>query len=179
MAEGLNRVWLLGNLGADPDLRMTNGGQALLTLRIATNESYMDQKNERKQRTEWHRVTIWGRRGESLAKILKKGDSLFIEGRLSTRTFEKNGEKRYSTDIIASNVLLPGANRAPMTERQAELSRSHRPVSKPRPGDRAVSAPRGNVDDYDDYGDLQQPEAKDEPPPPKDATPNPDDDIPF
>src|ERR1700734_3608894 len=108
MPEGLNRVMLIGNLGADPELRVTPGGQAVLKLRLATNESYMDRNNVRQERTEWHRVTVWGRRAEALGKFLQKGDSLFIEGRLSTSSYEKNGEKRYSTEVIANNIVLPG-----------------------------------------------------------------------
>jgi single-strand DNA-binding protein len=108
MPEGLNRVLLLGNLGADPELRVTPGGQAILKLRLATNESYLDKNNVRQERTEWHRITVWGRRAEGLGKILQKGDSLFVEGRLQTSSYEKNGEKRYSTDIVANNIILTG-----------------------------------------------------------------------
>jgi single-strand DNA-binding protein len=111
MAEGLNRVMLLGNLGADPELRVTPGGQAVLKLRLATNESYLDRNNVRQERTEWHRVTVWGRRAEALGKILQKGDSLFVEGRLQTSSYEKNGEKRYSTEVVANNIVLPGGGR--------------------------------------------------------------------
>src|SRR5580658_8293890 len=108
MAEGLNRVLLLRNLGADPELRVTPGGQAVLKLRLATNESYVDKNQVRQERTEWHRVTVWGRRAEALGKFLQKGDSLFVEGRLSTSSYEKNGEKRYSTEVVANNIVLPG-----------------------------------------------------------------------
>ena len=108
MAEGLNRVLLFGNLGADPELRVTPGGQAILKLRLATSETYLDRNNVRQERTEWHRVTVWGRRAEALGKFLQKGDSLFIEGRLQTSSYEKNGEKRYSTDIVATNIILSG-----------------------------------------------------------------------
>jgi single-strand DNA-binding protein len=111
MAEGLNRVMLLGNLGADPDLRVTPGGQAVLKLRLATNETYLDRNNVRQERTEWHRVTVWGRRAEALGKILQKGDMLFVEGRLQTSSYEKNGEKRYSTEVVANNIVLPGSGR--------------------------------------------------------------------
>ena len=111
MAEGLNRVMLLGNLGADPELRVTPGGQAILKLRLATNESYLDRNNVRQERTEWHRITVWGRRAEALGKILQKGDSLLIEGRLQTSSYEKNGEKRYSTEVVANNIVLPGGGR--------------------------------------------------------------------
>jgi single-strand DNA-binding protein len=111
MAEGLNRVMLLGNLGADPELRVTPGGQAVLKLRLATNETYLDRNNVRQERTEWHRVTVWGRRAEALGKILQKGDLLFVEGRLQTSSYEKNGEKRYSTEVVATNIVLPGTGR--------------------------------------------------------------------
>jgi single-strand DNA-binding protein len=111
MAEGLNRVLLLGNLGADPELRVTPGGQAVLKLRLATNETYVDKNNVRQERTEWHRVTVWGRRAEALGKFLQKGESLFVEGRLQTSSYEKNGEKRYSTEIVASNIILNGRGR--------------------------------------------------------------------
>ena len=111
MAEGLNKVLLLGNLGADPELRVTPGGQAILKLRLATTESYLDRSNTRQERTEWHRITIWGKRGEALAKILTKGDRLFVEGRIQTSSYEKNGEKRYRTEVIASNVILSGGGR--------------------------------------------------------------------
>jgi single-strand DNA-binding protein len=111
MAEGLNRVMLLGNLGADPELKVTQGGQAVLKLRMATTETYLDKGGQKQERTEWHRVTVWGRRGEALSKFLRKGDVIFVEGRLQTSSYEKNGEKRYSTDVIAVNVVLPSSGR--------------------------------------------------------------------
>ena len=106
--DGLNRVMLLGNLGADPELRMTGGGQAVLKLRLATTESYLDKDKARQERTEWHSVVVWGKRAEGLGKILHKGDRIFIEGGLRTSSYEKDGEKRYRTEIVASNVILNG-----------------------------------------------------------------------
>ena len=111
MAEGLNRVLLLGNLGADPELKVTQGGQAVLKLRLATTESYLDKSNTRQERTEWHSITVWGRRGEALAKILAKGRSIFVEGSLRTSSYEKDGEKRYRTEVIANNIILAGSGR--------------------------------------------------------------------
>jgi single-strand DNA-binding protein len=108
MAEGLNRVMLFGNLGADPELRMTQGGQAILKLRLATTESYLDRNNTRQERTEWHRVTVWGKRGEALSRILSKGDRVFIEGSLRTSSYEKDGQKHYTTEVIANNIILGG-----------------------------------------------------------------------
>lgn len=108
MAEGLNRVMLLGNLGADPELRVTPGGQSILKLRLATTESYLDRNNTRQERTDWHSVTVWGKRGEALSKILAKGSSIFIEGRIQTSSYEKDGKKQYRTDIVANNIILTG-----------------------------------------------------------------------
>ena len=109
MAEGLNKVMLLGNLGADPELKMTQGGQAVLKLRLATTETYLDKNQQRQERTEWHSVTLWGKRGEALAKFLTKGERIFVEGSLRTSSYEKNGEKRYSTEINATNIILTGS----------------------------------------------------------------------
>lgn len=109
MAEGLNRVMLLGNLGADPELRYTQGGQAVLNCRLATTESYLDKDKVRRERTDWHNVVVWGKRGEALAKILAKGSTIFIEGSIRTSSYDdKEGNKRYKTEIIANNVILAG-----------------------------------------------------------------------
>ncbi len=109
MAEGLNRVMLLGNLGADPELRYTQGGQAVLNLRLATTESYLDKDRVRKERTDWHNVVIWGKRGEALGKILSKGSTIFVEGSIRSSSYEdRDGNKRYKTEINATNVILAG-----------------------------------------------------------------------
>lgn len=112
MAEGFNRVMLLGNLGADPELRFTQGGQAVLNLRLATTESYLDKDKVRRERTDWHNVVVWGKRGEALAKIIGKGTSLFIEGSLRTSSYDdRDGNKRYKTEIIANNVIISARSR--------------------------------------------------------------------
>lgn len=109
MAEGLNRVMLLGNLGADPELRMTSGGQAVLKLRLATAETYLDRNRNRQERTEWHSVVVWGKRAEALGKILSKGSRLFVEGSLRTSSYDdRDGNKRYRTEIVANNIILSG-----------------------------------------------------------------------
>lgn len=109
MAEGLNRVMLLGNLGADPELRMTSGGQAVLKMRLATSESYVDRNRVRQERTEWHNVIVWGKRAEALSKFLTKGSRLFVEGRLQTSNYEdRDGNKRYRTEVVANNIILAG-----------------------------------------------------------------------
>jgi single-strand DNA-binding protein len=110
MAEGYNRVLLLGNLGADPELRMTNGGQAVLKMRLATSESYLDRNKVRQERTEWHNVVVWGRRAEALSKFLAKGSRLFVEGGLRTSSYEdRDGNRRYRTEVVASNIVLAGS----------------------------------------------------------------------
>lgn len=108
--EGLNRVQLLGNLGADPELRQTGAG-SVLKLRLATSETFLDKDKQRQERTEWHNVTVWGKRAEGLAKILTKGSRLLVEGSIRTSQYEKNGEKRYSTEIAAQNILLQGGGK--------------------------------------------------------------------
>jgi single-strand DNA-binding protein len=110
MAEGLNRVMLLGNLGQDPELRMTSGGQAVLKLRLATSETYLDRNKVRQERTEWHSVVIWGKRAEALSKFLTKGSRIFVEGGIRTSSYEdKEGQKRYRTEVVASNIILSGS----------------------------------------------------------------------
>jgi single-strand DNA-binding protein len=107
MAEGVNRVMLLGNLGADPELRYTSSGQAVLNMRLATTESYLDRDKVRKERTDWHSVVVWGKRAEGLGKFLEKGMSLFIEGSIRTSSYDdKEGNKRYKTEIVAQNVIV-------------------------------------------------------------------------
>lgn len=158
MADGLNRVMLLGNLGADPELRMTQSGQAVLNIRLATAESYLDKGGERQERTEWHSVTVWGKRAEGLGKILRKGDRIFVEGSIRTSTYEKDGEKRYRTEINAREIILSGGGkRQENGEQPQRQSNGPRPLPKPGDGPREPIA-------YDDAF-----------PPPGGA----DDDIPF
>jgi single-strand DNA-binding protein len=148
MADGLNKVLLLGNLGADPELRVTPGGQAVLKLRIATTESYLDRANTRQERTEWHRITIWGKRGEALAKFLGKGDRIFVEGSIRTSSYEKNGEKRYSTEIIANNIILAGGGRR-QTGDAGDAPRSNARSAPPSSTSRDEPMMEAPADDFD------------------------------
>ncbi len=135
MAEGLNKVMLLGNLGADPELRVTAGGQAVLKLRLATTDSYVDSSNARQERTEWHQVTLWGKRGESLAKLLKKGERIFVEGRIQTSTYDKDGEKRYRTEVVATNIILNGRAEERPSEPKDDAPPRRPARGAPRPDD--------------------------------------------
>lgn len=154
MSEGLNRVMLLGNLGADPELRYTSNGQAVLSMRIATTESYLDKDKQRQERTEWHNVVVWGKRGEALARFLSKGSRVFIEGGLRTSSYEdKEGNKRWKTEIVASNVVLDGKRDGAGGEQ-----REARPAQPPTRGaqrmaDETVPQRHHGALDANDYGD--------------------------
>lgn len=111
MSDGVNKVFLLGHLGADPEVRVTPGGQNVMNLRIATTDSYLDRQNVRQERTEWHRVSMWGARAEALGKILVKGQQIHIEGKIQTSQYEKNGEKRYSTQVLALDIHFCGSGK--------------------------------------------------------------------
>ncbi|MCA9530888.1 MAG: single-stranded DNA-binding protein [Myxococcales bacterium] len=111
MTEGMNKVILIGNLGMDPELKYTQSGQAVLRIRMATTETW-GSGGERKERTEWHTVIVWGRRGEALNNILSKGRTIGVEGRIQYRQWDdKDGNKRNSTEIVATNILLLGGGR--------------------------------------------------------------------
>lgn len=118
MTQGLNRVTLFGNLGADPELRSTNTGLAVLSFRLATTEVYFDKQQEKQERTEWHSVVLFGARAEALAKLLSKGSRVLVEGRLQTSSYEKDGTKRFKTEIIASDLCLAGARSSNGASRQ-------------------------------------------------------------
>jgi single-strand DNA-binding protein len=108
---GVNKVILVGNLGADPDMRYTAGGQGVCELRLATSESWM-KDGQKQEKTEWHRVVVWGKRAEVCSKYLSKGRQVYIEGRIQTRTYDdKEGQKRYITEIIANDVQFIGGNK--------------------------------------------------------------------
>lgn len=136
--NGLNKVMLLGSLGADPELKVLPSGSAVLRLRIATNETYLDRNNTRQERTEWHSVALFGKRAEALAKLLRKGETVCVEGSLHTSSYEKNGEKRYSTEVNAREVFLCGGRRneeprdaAPRVESRRQRSPAPEPPADP------------------------------------------------
>ena len=108
----VNKAIILGNLGKDPELRHTQGGKAVCTLRVATNEVWTDQAGERKERTEWHTIVVWGRQAENCNQYLKKGRSVYVEGRLTTRKWQdKEGHDRYSTEVVADRVQFVGGGK--------------------------------------------------------------------
>ncbi|MBI5063477.1 MAG: single-stranded DNA-binding protein [Desulfatitalea sp.] len=109
---GVNKVILVGNLGQDPEIRYMADGTAVANFSIATSETWKDkQTGEKKERTEWHRVVAWRQLGELCGKYLSKGRQVYIEGKLQTRSWEKDGVTRYATEIVASEVQFIGGNR--------------------------------------------------------------------
>lgn len=152
---GVNKAILVGNLGRDPELRTTPNGQSVVNFTLATSETWTDKSGERVERTEWHRIVVWGRTAEMCAQYLSKGRTVYIEGRIQTREWEdKDGNKRYTTEINANTVNFIG----------------------PRPsggggGDSAGGPSGGSSDAGDPHGSNDGPSG--------DAGPAVDDNIPF
>src|SRR6476660_5080771 len=110
MAGGVNKVILVGNLGADPEVRFTPGGQPVANFRIATSESWTDKSGQKQERTEWHRIVVWGKLGELCGEYLAKGRQCFVEGRLQTREWtDKENKKNYTTEIVATTIQFIGS----------------------------------------------------------------------
>jgi len=107
--SSVNRAFLIGNLGADPEVRYTNSGSPVANFRIATSEQWTDRDGQRQERTEWHRIVVWGKQAELCGEYLSKGRSVCIEGRIETREWDdRDGNKRYTTEIKADRVTFLG-----------------------------------------------------------------------
>ncbi len=140
MARGVNKVIIVGNLGADPDTRYMPSGSAVTNLSVATNESWKDkQTGEQKDRTEWHKVAMFGRLAEIAAEYLRKGSQVYIEGKLRTRKWQdQNGNDRWTTEIIADEMQMLGGR----TGAGAPAMSDTQPPAAPPPGAQA--------DEFDD-----------------------------
>ncbi|WP_267224433.1 single-stranded DNA-binding protein [Dyella silvae] len=184
MARGINKVIIVGNLGADPETRYTGNGTAITSIRIATSENWTDkQSGEKQERTEWHRVKLFGRLAEIAGEYLKKGRQVYIEGSLRTDKYtDKDGVERFSTDIIANEMQMLGggseggaggggggnfqrAQGGGGQQRQGGYS-----GGQPRGGDNFGGGSRGG----DNYGNQQR-----QPAAPAQNNSFDDDDIPF
>lgn len=107
MAGSVNKVILLGNLGADPELKYLPSGQAVCEVRLATTYEYKDKAEQKQEKTEWHRVVVWGKSAENCAKFLRKGQKVYVEGRIQTRSWDNpDGKKSYLTEIISDRVVF-------------------------------------------------------------------------
>lgn len=112
-----NKAIITGRLGQDPEVRYTQDGTAVTNLSMATSETYKDKEGSRQEKTEWHKVVVWGKQAENVAQYLGKGRLAQIEGKLQTRSYDKDGETRYVTEIKASNVIfLPSSNGSGQTD---------------------------------------------------------------
>ena len=145
----VNKVILVGNLGKDAEVRVTPGGQSVASFSIATTENWTSREGEKKEQTEWHRIVLWGKAADSLQPYLVKGKQIYLEGRLQTRQWEKEGQKHYTTEVKADKIVLLGGGGAGS--------------GGSRGGDRQVE--RGGDSGYQD--------------PMRDPAPVTDDDIPF
>lgn len=133
----INKVILLGNVGADPEVRALNGGKKVARVRVATTERYTDQQGKKQEQTEWHSVSLWGGLADVVDKYVHKGSQVYIEGKIRTREYEHNGEKRYATEIIANDMKLLGrpkdANEAPQAVAPAPQAPTTPPYSDSLP----------------------------------------------
>lgn len=144
MARGINKVILVGNLGADPDTRYTAGGSAVTKIRIATTRQWKDkQTGERQERTDWHRITFFGRLAEISAEYLRKGSQVYVEGRLETSSYEKEGQTHYSTDVIANEMQMLGG-------RQGQGGGDFSSGASPRPAQQPAAKSGAVAEDFDD-----------------------------
>jgi single-strand DNA-binding protein len=159
----LNKIILIGNLGRDPETRYLPNGDAVANISVATTDTWKDKNGEKQEKTEWHRVTLYRRLGEIAGEYLKKGSQVYIEGRVEYREYEKDGQKRYSTDIIATEMKMLGSRQGAGDPGDRDMgSTSERP---PRAGSGAGGSGGGGggagssgsaapakkkVDDFDD-----------------------------
>ncbi len=172
MARGINKVILVGNLGQDPETRYMPSGGAVTNLSIATSESWKDkQSGEQRERTEWHRVVFFNRLAEIAGEYLKKGSKVYVEGSLRTREWEKDGVKRYTTEIVASEMQMldsrggggdytPSYDNQNQSQNQAQNQSHNHSQSQGQAqqsqspsqggGSSAPQAPAGNFDNFDD-----------------------------
>ena len=108
--SGVNKVILVGRLGADPEVRQLTSGKSVCQLSLATSESWVDRDGQRQEKTEWHRIVVWGKMAEVCGKHLAKGRQVYVEGRLQTRSWEdQQGQKRYTTETVANTVQFLGS----------------------------------------------------------------------
>lgn len=133
MARGINKCILVGNLGADPEVKYTSSGSCICEIRIATSESWKDkQTGEQQERTEWHRITFFGKLGEIAGEYLKKGSQVYVEGKIRTDEYERDGVKKYSTKVIADEMQMLGGKPGGDSERQSSSPRSKPPQQPAR-----------------------------------------------
>lgn len=113
--SGVNKVIIIGRLGADPEMKAVGQGNTVTRLSVATSDNWTDKNGQKQEKTEWHRITVWGKLAEICGKYLAKGRQVYVEGKLQTRSWEDNGQKKYATEIVASTVQFLGSAGAETT----------------------------------------------------------------
>lgn len=135
----VNSVFIVGNLGADVELKYMQNNRAVCNLSVATNEVWKDKSGQKQEKTEWHRVTVWGEQAENCSKFLSKGRLVAVQGKLQTRSYDKDGQKHYATDIIADRItFLGGGERDRDTGSQVPRGADHDTGSQVPPDDTDV-----------------------------------------
>lgn len=126
--SGINKVILVGRLGADPEMKKTSTRQTVTRLNLATSENWVNRDGERQEKTEWHRIVVWGKLAETCAQHLSKGRQIYVEGRLQTRSWEtEKGEKRFSTEVVANQVLFLGPGISKQKEKEENKNTPYQP----------------------------------------------------
>lgn len=126
MARGVNKVILLGSLGADPEMRFTQSGSAVANMRLATNEEWKDKEGQKQERTEWHSIAIFGKLAEIAGQYLRKGAQVYVEGSLRTRKWQdKDGADRYTTEIVANEMRMLGGKQQGEQRQTVEIGGGH------------------------------------------------------
>ncbi len=128
----LNQVNLIGNLGADPDIKAMQNGDKVANFSLATTEKWNDKNGERKEKTEWHRVVVWGKLVDVIEKYVKKGSKLYVSGKLQTRNWEQDGQKKYATEVVLQGfdsklVMLDGRGGAEPTAHEQAKQNAYQP----------------------------------------------------
>jgi len=136
MSQGrgtVNKVILIGKLGQDPELRYTTNGKANANFSMATNYYWKDQQGNKQEKTDWHRVVAWGKLAEIIGEWLKKGSNVFLEGRLQTRTYEQDGQKRYITEVVATDLEMLGNKTQGQKPQQPAPAEQQPPINEDLP----------------------------------------------
>ena len=121
--SGVNKVIVLGFLGSDPEVRTVSSGNTVTRLSVATSENWTDREGQKQERTEWHRVVVWGKQAEICGKYLSKGRQIYVEGRLQTRSWEDaQGQKKYTTEVVANNIQFLGPQTQETSSHQNQKS---------------------------------------------------------
>lgn len=156
MARSLNKVLLIGNIGAEPEIKTTGGGTKYAKVSLATNRTFKDRSGQQQEKTEWHRLTFWDRLAELVEQYVHKGDRIYVEGRLEySQTEDQQGQQRYWTDIIVQEMVLLGGSPGGAGNPDFDRGGSSRQYSQPRRGGAGAAPAGGSPSPFDaDDDDL-------------------------